>query len=184
MSSASVSELSPDQEQTCLSAAVTQAVQAAVRSMNDAAARRQLWDSWSEWLAGMPALTPDGWMPWDPVPAASDPGAVLSVAVVQGVLSKMLADLVHDEDSRAMARTARQVIAAEMDRLDGSAPDMSNRPRCAWCGRPIPPERGPLARFCTNSHRVRAAERKARERAGKAPDTRTSVAADSPPAAR
>ena len=37
------------------------------------------------------------------------------------------------------------------------------RPRCAHCGEAIPPERGPLARFCSSAHKQAAWKAKQRE---------------------
>jgi hypothetical protein len=90
----------------------------------------------SEWLEdGQPGLTPDQ---------------------ARRAVFGYIARAAPGEGPRAWA----MVIDALEGRLQPPvAPDnelscVPGTPLCAWCHRPIPAERGPLARYCRDSHRV------------------------------
>lgn len=68
-------------------------------------------------------------------------------------LRRLLTDALAELAGTPAIRAAREAAVV-----------LESRPRCRWCGDPIPPERGDLARFCKNSHRVQAAKRKRAEK--------------------
>ena len=68
----------------------------------------------------------------------------------------------------------QQAVQLVLDALEGHLQpersrelvlDDGTRPRCRQCGGPIPPERGPLAKYCSNAHRNAAWKARQRETA-------------------
>jgi hypothetical protein len=98
-------------------------------------------------------------------PAFASLSALEAMCHIHGLIIR----LPHGTTGEDAARL-RELIAHEVDQAgqpqsaEEIRDDGSRRPRCRWCGEPIPPERGPIAIYCRDSHRVAAAKLAKRER--------------------
>jgi hypothetical protein len=87
----------------------------------------------------------------DPAPVSQAVSTIVGVLRDRGFRHLLLPGIIAGCDARWPGPAENAAVAV---------PDFALR--CQWCSAPIPPERGPAARYCRNSHRVSAHRAKKR----------------------
>jgi hypothetical protein len=144
-------------------------IEAIAKAVIRAARHADRWPAWDAYKAAVKdAAASSAEFPWQEAEEITSVTAASAKDVLSAVICAVPDPAERKRLSMVMAGEAEKA-EARMAAGQGSHPGIPlSVLKCAWCGKPIPAARGPLARYCTNSHRVTAHKARKRQQATQA----------------